>query len=231
MSRDGLLVRFLGLLSLRKTKRVLARAVKAIDSSQLADLVLQRLIEFFEYLDVCRNEASTAEVEEFINTVLATLVPFVAKAPAEQVIAKIELLQTKSNLAWLISNKAGIVLCCILFSRLEILKTAQTSFADDASSLMASEIPADPMLHFFDAVQDRLADVFAGPSDGPDADFYGWQLMALLAMNVDADRKRAMVMELRERILAVVQRSEATAVAHLNIFLNALGLDASQLTL
>lgn len=212
---------------MRKTKRVMARALRAIDSTGLADALLRRLIEVFEYLDVCRHDASEADIEEFISTVLATFVPFVAKAPAGEIVEKIELLQAKSNLAWLISNKAGIVLCCILFSRLEILKSGGST---QASASEACLIPADLMPRFFDAVQDRLADVFSGHSEGPDADFYGWQLMALLAMNVDADRKRAMVMELRERILLVVQRNEGSSVAHLNIFLNALGLDASQLT-
>lgn len=160
----------------------------------------------------------------FVNAVLAPLVPFIAKCAGEAVAAKLSTLNAKSSLPWIATNKAGVVMCCILLSRIEILKTHQETTPPLDHPALGRLIES-----FYDQIQDRLSDVFANLT-ASDGDFYGWQFMALLAMNLDADRKRQIVMELRERILYVVQRNEPKSVANLNIFLNALGLDASQLS-
>lgn len=217
MLSESLLLRFLNMLSFAKAKRILGRAIKAIDSIALSELILARIVDFFEYLDICRHDAPEADIDLFVNSVLAALVPFVAKSDLSSMQSKLQSLTAKTSLPWIITNKAGVVLCCILLSRLEILKGG------------GGEEPAFEYIEkFFDQVQDRLTDVFVN-LHGVDNEFYGWQFMALLAMNVDADRKRLMVMDLRDRILAVVQRDDQKATANLNIFLNVLGLDASQL--
>lgn len=215
------------MLGLSRTKKILGRAIRAIDSTNLSDSLLTRLIEFFEYLDVGRHEAPEKEMELFINSILAALVPYVAKSPIENVIAKVELLCNKEGLPWIITNKAGIVLSCILLSRLEILKSSGGGNNSETETLKHAQLAA-LFESIFDQIQERLADIFTNLHNA-DTEFYGWQLMALLALNVDADRKRIMVMDLRDRILSVVQRGDTKAVANLNIFLNALGLDASQL--
>jgi hypothetical protein len=206
----------LNLISQTKTKKILGRGIKAIDSAKLSESILARLIEFFEYLDICRQDAPEADIELFINSVLAALVPFIAKCPLEGIQSKLSLLAKKSSLPWIVTNKAGVVLSCIILSRVEILKAA------------GEEIPSGIAEAFFDQIQDRLSDVFAN-LHGVDSEFYGWQFMALLAMNCDADRKRVMVMDLRDRIMVVVQKNDPKNVSNLNIFLNVLGLDASQL--
>lgn len=228
------LSRFLALMALPKAERALSRALRAADDADVAEALLRRLVEFFEYLPACRHDASPADVHRLINTVLAALVPFVARMDEGAIAEKLELLSRKGSLPWVVSRKAGMVLCCILLSRLEILKnSAETAAAPPLETTTAV------VLNFFDLIQDRLADCFAeipAPAaaeeggEGSEAEFYGWQFMALLAMNVDADRKRSMVMELRERILAVVERNDPKAIGNLNIFLNVLGLDASQLS-
>lgn len=207
-------------MSVPKAEKVLGRALRAAGNPALAAALLQRIVEFFEYLPACRHDAPPAEGDLLINTVLGALVPFVAKTDEKNIIENLGLLSGKSSLPWIVSNKAGIVLCCILLSRLEILKNSA-----EASS------PVDTLvvLTFFDVIHDRLAECFTELS-AAEGEFYGWQFMALLAMNVDADRKRGMVMELRERILAVVERNDPKAIGNLNIFLNVLGLDASQLS-
>ena len=48
-------------------------------------------------------------------------------------------------------------------------------------------------------------------------------------MNIESDRKRSMILELRDKILVIVEEADERAVKNLNVFLNALGLDASQL--
>jgi hypothetical protein len=58
---------------------------------------------------------------------------------------------------------------------------------------------------------------------------YVWQLLALIAVNVDGDKKRDAVLELRETVMSVVEGGSQKAIKSMNVFLNALGLDASQL--
>jgi hypothetical protein len=218
-TNETLLMRFLSVMAQAKTKRILGRALRAIDSTGLSELMIVRIVEFFEYLDICRPEAPETDIELFIGSVLAALVPFMAKCPLEPAQGMLQTLASKAGLPWIATNKAGIVLCCIVFSRLEILKAANVESSTGGSASFAS---------FFDPIQERLADVFTN-LHGLDSEFYGWQFMALLAMNVDADRKRIMVMELRDRIMGVVQGGNAKGIANLNIFLNVLGLDAAQL--
>ncbi|PJF17278.1 Topoisomerase II-associated protein PAT1 domain-containing protein [Paramicrosporidium saccamoebae] len=215
-TNETLLMRFLSVMAQAKTKRILGRALKAIDSTGLSELTMVRLVEFFEYLDICRPEAPEADIELFIGSVLAALVPFMAKCPLEPVQGMLQTLATKAGLPWITTNKAGIVLCCIVFSRLEILKAANAEGSTSTTSTSAASFAS-----FFDPIQERLSDVFTN-LHGLDSEFYGWQFMALLAMNVDADRKRIMVMELRDRIMGVVQSGNTKGIANLNIFLNVL---------
>ena len=119
-----------------------------------------------------------------------------------------------------------MVLLCILLSRLEILKAAGQ---DESTSILSSVFIDEASLlteTMFDSLEGHLLEFF-NPTD-PSRDFYAWQCLALLAMNVESDRKRSMILELRDKILLVVEQEES-AVKNLNVFLNALGLDASQL--
>lgn len=219
------LTRFLGILSLPKAKKILGRALKTIDSVHLSERLLTRLVELFEYLDVCRVDASETDINLFVNCLLAGLVPHVAKATGwEEIESKLQLMMAKNSLPWIAGTKAGLVLFCIILSRGEILK------AGGATGEWASKATRWSALveRLFDQLSDRLSELF-GSLQGADGEFYGWQFMALLALNVDADRKRQMVMELRERILATANASDQMAIDNLNIFLNVLGLDASHL--
>lgn len=216
------LTRFLNILALPKAKKILGRALKAIDDARLSERLLTRLVELFEYLDVCRVDASETDINLFVNCLLAGLVPHVAKVAGwEEVEAKLQLMLAKTSLSWIAGTKAGLVLLCILLSRGEILKG--TAAGEGVGAHWASLVE-----RLFDQLGDRLPELF-NSLQGADGEFYGWQFMALLALNVDADRKRQMVMELRERILATANAPAQVAVDNLNIFLNALGLDASHL--
>lgn len=218
------LTRFLGILALPKAKKIIGRALKAIDSVRLSERLLTRLVELFEYLDVCRVDASETDINLFVNCLLAGLVPHVAKAAGwEEIESKLQLMVTKNSLPWIAGTKAGLVLLCILLSRGEILKAGGATDEESRVTRWSTLVE-----HLFDQLSDRLAELF-GSLQGADGEFYGWQFMALLALNVEADRKRQMVMELRERILATANASDQVAIDNLNIFLNALGLDASHL--
>lgn len=217
------IARLLAIVAKSKGKKAIGRAIKTLDDRDLADDFAHRLIMALEYLDVCRPDVPEGEVTLFINGLLSALVPFVAKMESAKVIALLKLLCTKSSIQWIITTKAGLVLTCILLSRMELIKSREDAATIDASFYTLMEA-------FFDAIQERLGDLFTS-LHGADGDFYGWQFLALLALSLDADRKRQLVLEMRERILFVVQvQGDPKAIANLNIFLNALGLDASQLS-
>ena len=141
-----------------------------------------------------------------------------------------------SLLDWVCKTKAGLVFTCIILSRLELLKNTDPE-SDDATRFSTYY-----MDKIYQALSDHLSDFLpfcllkrlrpgmkAVHPPVTSHSYYIWQFMALLALNMDDERKRAIVLELRERILAIVAEGERSEVKHLNVFLNALGLDAEQL--
>ncbi len=116
-------------------------------------------------------------------------------------------------------SRSALVLLCVLLSRLQILRR-------DAPE---SVPPLAPVSELFVSIAAHLSDVMSGHEEG-DAAFYAWQLMALLALLLDdPSEKRALVLGLREHIMAAVRSSDASLVSNADILLHALGLDSSQL--
>jgi hypothetical protein len=216
---------FIHFLTVPKGRAILPRALKLIPEAA-KEVFLFLLVGLFDFMEVIRPEASLAVVDAFIAQVLSPLVPFVGEADWSPVLKALEALYAKRSFVWIALTKAGTVLLCILLSRLEILKAGNDGAVSDHvnETAMLTE-------KTFDSLAEHLSEFFAssGAAADDNREFYSWQLMALLAMNVDSDRKRSMIVELRDRILAVVEGGDEAAIGHLNVFLNALGLDASQL--
>lgn len=228
-------MRFVSLLALAKGRRAIFRALRVLDAA-FSTLFLQHLVQHLEYLSVFLPNTPPAEIESFVNLVLSPLVPFVSEAPTAFVVAVTGAFLGKENFFWLLFSRPGLILLCILMSRIEIGKSAAGPDIDHDSALAV----AWPQLsaRLFAAISERLVDFFSIPTlraaaspklafDG--GDYYVWQFMALVALNVDADNKKFMIVELRDKIMSVVQHGAAKDIANLNIFLNVLGLDSSQL--
>lgn len=239
-SEEGI-ARLLAILGGSKGKKAVGRALKVIDCVELSVCFLERLLQSLEYLDVCRPDANEVEISLFINSLLSGIVPSVAKMDSIQIINLLRILCSKASIPWIVTTKAGLVVCCVLLSRMEIIKGSLGKDLSEEGSVFepsSSVVPGSPswmdsfyelVASFYDSISDRLNDIFGHVGNG-DNDFYAWQFLALLALNLmDADRKRQIVMEVRERILLVAQQGEPKSISNLNIFLNALGLDASQL--
>lgn len=226
------IIRFVNLLALPKGRKAVFRALRILDGS-VAKALLSRLVEHLEYQSVFRPAAAISEIDSFVNLILSPMVPFVSEAPAEYIVQVINMFAAKPSFLWLLFSRPGIILMCILMSRLEICKAAMDSPESDVS--LGQTWPSLAR-HIFEQIGDRLPDLFLIPSfkhpvkgvfDG--GDYYLWQFLALLALSVDAEAKKTMIVELRERILAVAQHGSPKDTANLNIFLNVLGLDSSQL--
>lgn len=236
----GEVLRFINLLALSKGRKALFRALRILDGA-FAKLFLTRLMENLEYLSVFRPNATVAEIDSFVNLILSPLVPFVSEASAPFITDTVKAFVGKPSFLWLLYSRPGVILLCILLSRVEICKSALATDLD-TNPLLGQAWPAFVKSQFYDQIAERLLDFFNIPSfkallprttaggvtfDG--GNYYVWQLLALIALNVDAEAKRSMIVELRDRIMSVVQHGSPKDITNLNIFLNVLGLDSSQL--
>ena len=225
---------FIHFLTIPKGRASLFRVLKLLDERGKLRF-LEILVEHFDFLEVVRPETSCEVIDSFIGQVLSPLVSFVGEADWMPVLSGLKGLFGKRSFVWIALTKAGMVLLCILLSRLEILKATASESAKlielNGDSVLLDEAAALTE-KMFDALEGHLMEFFTtpNPTDNSSRDFYAWQCLALLAMNVDGDRKRSMILELRDKILMVVEGGEERAVKNLNVFLNALGLDASQLS-
>lgn len=215
--KDQSNLEFIHFLTIPKGRAIISRVLRLL-GDESKQVFLSILIEHFDFLEIVRPETPLAVIDAFIAQVLSPLVGFVGEAEWENVLEGLKGLFAKRSFVWIALTKAGMVLLCILLSRLEILK-ATLEESDEPAALLTEKM--------FDALEGHLLEFFS-PLD-PSRDFYAWQCLALLAMNVESDRKRAMILELRDKILVVVESGDERQVKNLNVFLNALGLDASQL--
>jgi len=228
-------LRFIHIVGLPKGRKAVFRALRHLGAT-FNRAFLDRLLENLEYLGVFRPNSTPSEIDSFVNLVLSPMVPFVSEAPAPYIVNAIRTFFGKPSFLWLLYSRPGVILLCIFMSRIEICKSALGSDVE-GDDLLAQDWPQFAR-QLYDLLSDRLMDFFNVPSLKSNApkgtfdagDYYVWQLLALLALNVDSESKKVMIMELREKIMAVSQHGTPKDVSHLNIFLNVLGLDASQLT-
>lgn len=226
------ILRFVHILSLPKGRKAVFRALRILDHATCST-ILERLVEYLEYLTVFRPNTPVQEVESFVNLILSPMVSFISESSSAFTFGLIKQFMEKQSFMWLLFSRPGLILLCILMSRLEICKSSGDVEIDPILAKQWPELSAK----LFEHVSERLPDFFSIPTlkssspklafDG--GDFYIWQFIALVALNVDAESKKLMVVELRDRIMAVVQHGSPKDLANLNIFLNVLGLDSSQL--
>ena len=220
---------FIHFLTIPKGRAIISRLLKVLSTEEKGKF-LQNLVEYFDFMEIVRPETSLLVIDSFISQVLSPLVAFVGEADWSIVMESLRTLFAKRSFVWIALTKAGMVLLCILLSRLEILKGLENELSGAEAPVLGSNSETDSSVlaeKVYDSLEGHLLEFFS-PSD-PHRDFYAWQFLALLAMNVESDRKRAMILELRDKILVIVESEDERSVKNLNVFLNALGLDASQL--
>jgi hypothetical protein len=226
------------ILGMSKGGKAVGRALKAV-SHEAAITLAERILIVLPLLERSIVAGTGPAMDAFIADVLVPLVSVVGRSDWREVFSLFQALlghsshssspSAPSSIGWLLAGKVGLVSACMLLSRLECLKESMSLSEDTIEQLELSESCEqlyDVVLH------DRLSSILASPGRGASStehDHYAWQFLALLAVNVDGERKRSMVMELREKVLAVVGEGSAKAIKSMNVFLNALGLDASQL--
>lgn len=226
------------ILVLPKGSKAVGRALKAV-SHEAALTLAGRIFTVLPLLEHCIVAGTGSAMDAFIADVLVPLVSVVGRSDWREVFGLFRALlghnsatlspTISSSIGWLLAGKVGLVSACMLLSRLECLKESMSLSEDTIEQLELSE----SCEHLCDVIlHDRLPTLLSnnpGRSGATEHDHYAWQFLALLAVNIDGERKRSMVMELRDKILAVVGEGSTKSVKSMNVFLNALGLDASQL--
>ncbi|GBB93839.1 hypothetical protein RclHR1_02240011 [Rhizophagus clarus] len=237
---------FISILSVAKGKKVIPRVLRHCLPDQILTLITM-LVANFETLDVCKgaiwgtqgvvSPAMLDEVELYMNTVVPPLLQFVAEAPMRIVLGLFGLFVERNNIVWVARSKVGLAFLTMFLSRTEILKQG-------GGAMQGLPLPEERELsqwqeiynRLFSLLQNHFLSLFPPFNIGID-DMYVWQFLAAMAVGASTDQQHILVTEVRERVLDTViqatrlanDKSSSHKIANVNLFLNALGLDASQL--
>lgn len=236
---------FISVLSVAKGKKVIPRVIRHCLPEQIFNLITV-LVSNFETLDVCKgaiwgpqgnvSPAMLEEVELFMNTVVPPLLQFVAESPLRIVIGLFGLFIERNNIVWVARSKVGLAFLTMFLSRAEILKQGGGAMQGLPPPEELEMIQWQDLYNrLFSLLQNHFLSLYPPFMIGID-DMYVWQFLAAMAVGASTEQQHVLVTEVRERVLeTVIQASRLSAdkashkIANVNLFLNALGLDASQL--
>ncbi|KAJ2709128.1 DNA topoisomerase 2-associated protein pat1 [Coemansia spiralis] len=246
-------------LAFSKGKRIIPRLAHHLSIDQILALATT-IIANFESLDVCRfgsfsQTAGSAisarqreETELFLHAALPPALSFLADASLQIVNGLLALFMERNNIAWVARTRPALVLLAVMLGRTATLKQQLQQqppgalvSADDRQALYQA---AELYNHLFASLHGGLASVFPQPALGqapnPLDDAYAWQFLATLALGASVEQQHSLVTEVRDKVLEAIQLAKsgtlpadvcAAVTANVNLFLNTLGLDASQVTL
>nr|GAT46776.1 predicted protein [Mycena chlorophos] len=204
-----------------------------------------------------RDEAER-QTQAFMTSVLQSILPVVTKLDLHIVTALLGLLIDRSeNIGFIAQTKPGVALLTLFLSRVEVIKQAWATGAElvDAMAAAASLEQWQAVFdQFFILLTPYLARLFPSsrisiqPHHPPESalkvdilDQPVWQFLAALALQAVPEQHQVLVTSLREKVLENVlsankgwvagEEERRTKLANVNLFLHALGLDSSQITL
>ncbi|KAG7835488.1 hypothetical protein KL942_005182 [Ogataea angusta] len=199
-----------------------------------------------ENYEIPKTEKS--KIELFQMTVMKTLVLFVSESDFQQVLRFVALIVEggNNNVLFLSTTKIGLSLITILVSRLELIKQ-EFSAGLSPQDLAQWQTVYD---HLFQALEGRLATIFPPYLSNDDArklrnsesksdDSYIWQFLASLSLAGLLSHQRIIVDEIRNEIFGSMGVSKSLKesgdlqgaekhLSNLNLFLNVMGLKASE---
>ncbi|EPZ34281.1 Topoisomerase II-associated protein PAT1 domain-containing protein [Rozella allomycis CSF55] len=206
-----------------KGKRLLKKLISYLDNVSKCQL-LDIFIRYFEYIDVVSPFAGHEEIEVFVQSLLMPMAEFVNEIEMSRLLSWLNILVDKTSFLKIAMSKAGLVLLCVFVSRGDFLKSSDEK---NTYTLEAHEFRESVVGRLYKILESRFLDLFPAPTESA---FYVWQFLSLLVTAISTDQRHALVLGVRERVLSTVQSNNPTFIQDLNIFLNPLGLDASQLT-
>ncbi|KAI9014425.1 topoisomerase II-associated protein PAT1-domain-containing protein [Phycomyces nitens] len=194
------------------------------------------------------------DVELFMNTAAPALLGFISEAPLRVINGLFHLFMEKNNVEVVSQSRPGLAFLAMLLSRAEILKQgggALNGLAPPAAEELAQWQEAYGKL--FSTLQGRYASIFPSlyylvpihPSMNMMQlsleldDIYVWQFLAAMAVGASMEQQHILVTEVRDRVMENIVLAHSNRllapqsthrIANVNLFLHALGLDASQVT-
>ncbi|KAJ1981998.1 DNA topoisomerase 2-associated protein pat1 [Dimargaris verticillata] len=239
-------------LSVTKGKKLIPRIYQHLDADQVLRFVMT-LVANFESLDVCRSSfefglsgtisaAITEENQLFMNAVLPPMVAFINDAPLSTVNTLLNLFIDRNNVPWVARSKVGLSLLTVFISRGEVLRL------QDAP---AEELAGFDRLYakLFGTLQSYFANLFPTTKASLSGDLealakqsldevYVWQFLAAISIGASPEQQHILVSEVRDKVMeqltlatkgGLTSNLPSMLIANVNLFLHALGLDASQL--
>jgi len=203
--------------------------------------LLTMLVANFESLNVCKSEVyadvqGNQEIELFMNTIVPPLLGFVSEAPFRIVVGLLALFIERNNMIWVARSKPGLAFLTLFLSRAEILKQGQGNYPipDDREVNQWNEL----YHRLFNQLQTHFSALFM-PKATMAEDVHVWRFLAAMAVGATVDQQHVLVTEVREQVLDNVIAAQtsrlspekaAQRIGNVNLFLHALGLDASQVS-
>lgn len=235
---------FISILNYSKGKKVIPRVLRHLLPEQTLTL-LTMLVANFESLNVCKSEVyadvqGNQEIELFMNTIVPPLLGFVSEAPFRIVVGLLALFIERNNMVWVARSKPGLAFLTLFLSRAEILKQGQGNYPipDDREINQWNEL----YNRLFSQLQTHFSALFMpkGASAVAQAeDVHVWRFLAAMAVGATVEQQHVLVTEVREQVLENVIAAQTTRMSpekaaqkinNVNLFLHALGLDASQVS-
>ncbi|TFY78939.1 hypothetical protein EWM64_g5071 [Hericium alpestre] len=200
-----------------------------------------------------------AQTQTFLGSVIQSILPVVAKAGLRLVSGLLGLLLERSDIIAVSQTRPGLAILTLFLSRVEVIKQSMTTAIDIYELPTEEETEQWELMfnHLFQLLHPNLLYLFPStrlqialaslPPTTPvpplhiDAlDQPVWQFLAALALHASNEQQQALVTALREKVLENVASANKGWVAdeeerlaklgNVNLFLHALGLDSSQIT-
>ncbi|KAG2201345.1 hypothetical protein INT47_001433 [Mucor saturninus] len=194
------------------------------------------------------------DVELFMNNTIPPLLGFIAEAPLRIVNGLLLLLLEKNDILTVAQTKPGLAFLTMLLSRAEILKQGggalqglahpppeethrwQELYGSLFNTLKGRYLAIFPSLYYLVPINPNTPMMQLSLAVD---DIYVWQFLAAMAVGASMDQQHILVTEVRDRVmdnivlakrnlLPIEQASHR--IANVNLFLHALGLDASQVS-
>ncbi|KAI0046018.1 hypothetical protein FA95DRAFT_1680073 [Auriscalpium vulgare] len=200
------------------------------------------------------------QTQAFLGSVVQSILPVVAKAGLRLVSGLLGLLMERSDIVAITQTRPGLAVLTLFLSRVELIKQSMSSATDLSELPSQEETEQWELMfdHLFQLLHPNLLFLFpstrigaslsALPPDAPpvaalhtDAlDQPVWQFLAALALHSSNEQQQALVTALRGKVLENVASANKGWVAsederlaklgNVNLFLHALGLDSSQIS-
>ncbi|EMD39049.1 hypothetical protein CERSUDRAFT_133820 [Gelatoporia subvermispora B] len=210
-------------------------------------------------LDSLHDTRERREVEDqtqtFVGSVVQTLLPLIAKTDMHMTRAYLGILTDRPDAVNVLRTGPGIALITLFLSRVAVLKQNMATATEASEIPPPEELAAwqEQLDHLFEIVGPHILTLFPsvrigivsglGFANVPNADVLDqpvWQFLASLAVHANSEQQSLLVTALREVILELVSsvhkgwdidpEERKTRLNNINLFLHALGLDASQIT-